>query len=169
MGGFQAFLKIEIILELSSVLRYFLYECTTKYVPLEKEINQLENYVSLNKLHIEGRGDVVMNVKGNFSSWQIAPLILTVFIENAFKHSASSLTKDIDIVIAIEVSENGVLSFDCTNSFNTESNTKSITSGIGLKNVKKRLELLYPKCHELQINAQEHVYKVQLQMNLNTK
>lgn len=158
----------EIILELSSVLRYFLYECKTKYVPLKKEISQLENYVNLNRLHVEGRGEVEMRVNGDFGTWQIAPLILTVFIENAFKHSASSLTKDIEIEIVIEVSDKGILSFMCSNSYTTESNTQSITSGIGLKNVKKRLDLLYPNRHELFIDTENQNYKVDLQMNLNT-
>ena len=158
----------EIILELSSVLRYFLYECKTRYVPLKKEIGQLENYVNLNKLHVEGRGEVSMKVKGQLGTWQIAPLILTVFIENAFKHSASSITDEINIEIEIEISEAGILTFSCSNSFTSQSNTKSITSGIGLKNVKKRLDLLYPKRHNLVIEAENDNYKVDLQMNLNT-
>jgi Putative regulator of cell autolysis len=80
----------EIILEFSAVLRYMLYECKARFVALEKEIEQLKNYINLNTLQIEGSGKVDYTINGMESGFQIAPLILMVFIENAFKHSASS-------------------------------------------------------------------------------
>lgn len=156
----------DIILELSGVLRYMLYECKAKYVPLEKEIKQLENFINLNEMQIEERGEVRFSKQGIHSSYQIAPLILIVFIENAFKHSTASQTDEIKIDVQVKLSEQGVLQFTCQNSFQGQSNTDSLSQGIGLENVKKRLELLYPNAHELWIENANNVYKVHLSMNL---
>ena len=157
----------EIILELSTVLRYMLYECRAKYVPLKKEIEQLKNYVKLSKFQIEGRGNLKFKSTEIPRNYKIAPLILTVFIENAFKHSTSSLTESIDIAIKLKISPNGVLSFECSNTYNKESNLDNLPHGIGLKNVKKRLELLYPNNHDLNISSKNNIYNVKLNINLN--
>lgn len=157
----------EIILELSSVLRYMLYECQAPFVSITKEMEHIENYINLSELHVEGRGEVTFE-KGNIpSNYQIAPLILSVFIENAFKHSVSSQTKNIIIVIDVKVCDDGVLHFICKNSFCEQSNTQSMDSGIGLENVKKRLELIYPKCHTLKIETEHDQYIVDLTINLS--
>ncbi len=158
----------EIILELSAVLRYMLYECKAKYVSLDKEIDQLKNYINLNALQIEGRGNVDLRIDQNIpSSFKIAPLILMVFIENAFKHSASSQTENIDITITLEVDDEGVLHFDCTNTYNSQSNVEGLTHGIGLENVKKRLNLIYPEHHKLHIHSEDELYSVKLAITLN--
>ena len=156
----------EIILALSSILRYMLYECKAKYVPLTKEIEQLENFIQLGELQIEGRGNVTFNNKINASNYQIAPLILMVFIENAFKHSSSSLVDNISIIIKTELDENGKLHFLCKNSFQEQTNIQSLSNGIGLENVKKRLELIYPKAHELIISSTNNKYIVNLTIQL---
>jgi len=156
----------EIILELSAVLRYMLYDCREEYVQLSKEIEQMKNYISLNELQIEGRGAVQFYAPELASDWQVAPLILMVFIENAFKHSSSSQTKEIEIKVSIAVSDAGVLSFSCENSFQAESNTQSLTQGIGLENVKKRLDLLYPASHTLDITSKDDCFSVKLKMDL---
>lgn len=156
----------EIILELSGVLRYMLYECKAQFVPLQKELEQLKNYINLSKLQIEGRGDINILVKDIPSSYRIAPLILMVFIENAFKHSSSSQTSDIAIDVVIEVDENKTLYFLCSNTFQRQSNTDSLDSGIGLENVKKRLELIYPHSHNLEIETTNDHYKVALSIDL---
>ncbi|MBT30552.1 MAG: histidine kinase [Thalassobius sp.] len=85
----------KIILDLSGVLRYMLYECKENYVPLSKEIEQLENFIKLNQLQIEERGFVGFEYKNIQSNYLIAPLILIVFIENAFKHSQANLSENI--------------------------------------------------------------------------
>jgi LytS/YehU family sensor histidine kinase len=157
-----------IILELSSVLRYMLYDCKEKFVALRKEIEHLKNFTQLNELQIEERGKVTFKTENITSGYRIAPLILTVFIENAFKHSTASQSKDIFITIDIKVTDTGMLQFECTNSFQPLANTENLLKGIGLRNVKKRLEILYPDAHQLTIHEGDGVYAVQLKMQLKT-
>ena len=158
----------EIILELSSVLRYMLYECQVEFVPLRKEIEQMQHFISLNELQIEERGEITIQTKNIQGNYQIAPLILIVFIENAFKHSSASQTENIKIGISIELLENGILKFICKNNHQPQSNTDNLTHGIGLENVRKRLELLYPNAHTLQIINENNRYAVDLELELNS-
>ena len=155
-----------IILELSSVLRYMLYDCKEDFVALSKEIEHLKNFTQLNELQIEERGEVNFTTENIDSGYRIAPLILTVFIENAFKHSTASQSKDIFIDIVIRVTDGGMLEFECKNSFQSLGNTENISTGIGLQNVKKRLHLLYPHVHQLIINETDGQYSVFLRMQL---
>lgn len=157
----------DIILELSSVLRYMLYECKARYVPLKKEIEHLENYMNLSKLQIEGRGNVSVDIGAMPSHYRIAPLILTVFVENAFKHSASSQTDDISIDVKVRIDDQGFLYFICNNTYLSQSNTQNLDTGIGLENVRKRLQLIYPSSHELDITTKNNWYKVDLQIDLS--
>ncbi|MFD1552504.1 histidine kinase [Putridiphycobacter roseus] len=156
----------DIILELSAVLRYMLYECQAAYVSLEKEMIHLENFVNLSKLQFEERGTVHFTKPSNSTHYNIAPLILSVFVENAFKHSAASQTDNINIATSIELSDSGELLFTCENNFSVQSNTNSLPQGIGLENVKKRLTLIYPNAHALTINTENNIYKVTLTLNL---
>ena len=157
----------EIILELSGVLRYMLYECKENYVPLVKEVAQLENFIKLSELQIEERGQINFSSQNIRPGYQIAPLILIVFIENAFKHSMASQTDHIFIDINLNFSSEGTLEFTCKNSYQPQSNTDNLSHGIGLENVKKRLELLYPNTHQLNIDKSENLYEVHLFMDLN--
>ncbi len=154
-----------IILQLSSLLRYMLYDCQAELVPLEKEIKSLRDFIHLQELQIEDRGDVQFKVSGATSGWQIAPLILIVFIENCFKHSTSSQTKDIAIDIELRVVDQQLV-MECSNSYSTTSNTQNLSNSIGLKNVKARLDLLYPNSHQLTIQDAGQIYKVQLALEL---
>lgn len=154
-----------IILELSSLLRYMLYDCQEKVVPLEKEIKSLQDFIHLQELQIEDRGDVQFTVSGKTSRWKIAPLILIVFIENCFKHSTSSQTDDIQIDIDITIQGNQLV-MNCINTFSPTSNTQKLTKGIGLENVKDRLALLYPNAHQLDIQEKGNKYKVYLELTL---
>ncbi|MCI4668589.1 MAG: histidine kinase [Bacteroidia bacterium] len=161
----------QIILELSSVLRYMLYECKEAYVPLSKEIEQLENFTRLSELQVEERGKVTFYSPNpdSLSQFQIAPLILIVFIENAFKHSQASQSDNIRIDIKIEVSEDGELSFICKNNYYPISNLDNLSKGIGLANVKKRLDLIYPGKHNLEIKEKDNEYEVLLQIQLSQR
>jgi two-component system LytT family sensor kinase len=155
----------DIILELSSVLRYMLYDCKADFVPLTKEIKHLENYTALHELQIGQRGHVRCTVELASQHFTITPLVLVVFVENAFKHSTVSLTNNIDINIDIRVSEDGLLTMHCTNNFSPEY-LSGENSGIGLENVRKRLQLLYPNMHELAISSVNNIYQVKLSMKL---
>jgi hypothetical protein len=155
-----------IILELSSVLRYMLYDCKENFVPLAKEIEHLKNFTQLSELQIENRGQVEFNVENIRSGHRIAPLILNVFVENAFKHSTASQSEDISIKIHINVTEAGMLEFECVNSYRPLKNTDNLSHGIGLQNVKKRLQLIYPNAHTLSIQETDSLYSVQLNIEL---
>ncbi|MEM9141937.1 MAG: histidine kinase [Bacteroidota bacterium] len=155
----------EIILDLSGVLRYMLYECKEKYVPLAKEIEQLHNFVKLNRLQVEDRGEVGFKTENMGSQYQIAPLILIVFIENALKHSQSGQSCDIQIHINIRLKGN-TLHFRCRNNFKVSKASDSLASGIGLENVKKRLHLLYPEKHRLHIQKEKQHFQVDLSLHL---
>jgi hypothetical protein len=156
----------EIILKLSSVLRYMLYECKENFVPFSKEVEQLENFAQLYEIQIEERGTIDFFVQIDQPEYQIAPLILIVFIENAFKHSQSSQTENIVIDIDIQLTESGELNFSCKNNFHPVTNTENLAHGIGLENVRKRLQLLYPKAHRLAIRETDNQYEVHLSMQL---
>lgn len=155
-----------IILELSSVLRYMLYDCKADFVPLTKEIEHLKNFTALNELQIEDRGTINFNANITADAFCIAPLILTVFIENAFKHSMASQTENINIAIDVYVSPTGMLRFTCVNNFLDTSNNQNLSQGIGLENVQKRLALLYPKAHDLNIDIKTSTYSITLNMQL---
>jgi len=159
----------EIILELSGLLRYMLYECKEDFVPLTKEVEKLENFINLSEMQIEERGQVNFSTQNIQSNYQIAPLILIVFIENAFKHSTASQADNIEIDVNLELLETGELEFVCKNSFLLQSNTDSLSNGIGLENVKKRLELIYPNAYQINIQNNNNIYKVSLKIDLNKK
>tara|TARA_R110000744_G_scaffold5470_2_gene19460 strand:+ start:1048 stop:2103 length:1056 start_codon:yes stop_codon:yes gene_type:complete len=155
-----------IILELSSVLRYMLYDCRAKFVGLGKEIEHLKNFTQLNELQIEERGKVSFQTKHIKDNYEIAPLILSVFIENAFKHSTASQADGIFIDVNISLDDKGCLNFECRNSFLETTNTDKLSHGIGLQNVKKRLQLLYPNAHKMYIKEDQNIYYVHLKLML---
>ncbi len=156
----------EIILELSGVLRYMLYECKEEKVELSKEVNQLRNFINLSRLQIENRGRIDLSFVNIQKEYKVAPLIFSVFIENAVKHSSSSVENDIIIDVELKMIEDQLL-FTCINSFQQNSNTDHLAKGIGLANVRKRLELLYPEKHSLMINKSNNLYEVRLSLTLD--
>lgn len=156
----------QLILELSAVLRYMLYDCQEEFVPISKEIDHLKGFIALNKMQIEDRGEVNFKIEGSNQNFRIAPLVLSTFIENAFKHSTSSQVKAISIDVKLSISSNGKLNFVCINSCTGQSNSASLSSGIGLTNVQKRLELLYPNKHQLEIQQNDNQFHVILELDL---
>ena len=120
-------------------------------------------------MQVEERGSVKFSTQNILANFKIAPLILIVFIENAFKHSTASQVDNITIEVDLHLSISGTLSFLCKNSFLPKSNTDSLSNGIGLENVKKRLELIYPNAHQLYIQNKNNIYEVRLTIDLATK
>lgn len=158
-----------IILELSSVLRHLLYDCSQDEVLLSKEIEQLRSFTSLYELQIEHRGIVQFNADIDKSEHYITPLILMVFIENAFKHSSHSQSDAIKIDIEISSNQDGSLIFICKNNYLPSIKDKDAAKGIGLENVRKRLNLLYPNTHQLEIRDDGRYYEVILKLQLKRK
>ncbi len=156
----------EIILELSGLLRYMLYDCKEPWVLIEKEVDYLANFIRLQELQLEGKGIVNLNITGNLSGHRVAPLLFVVFVENSFKHSLSSMTEQIVIDIDLKIVDNK-LYFSCINNFSEQANTEKLSHGIGLENVQTRLNLLYPNAHTLSIQSTKDQYRVDLILDLN--
>ena len=161
-------LAAELVQKLSDMLGYMITDCDHTMVPLEKEIQLIEDYIGLEKVRYGNRLDIQMHVNGDYKNKMIAPLLMIPFVENCFKHGASMMRGKQWMQLSIHVNNN-VLYFNLTNSKPLHPvNTKS-KNGIGLLNVKKRLGLLYPDKHQLIINVNEGVYNVQLQIELQTQ
>lgn len=156
----------DIILELSSVLRYVLYESKGNEVLVAKDIKHLKDYTKLNTYQFDERGVVNFEDNGNYGPTVIAPHLLIMFVENAFKHSSSSVLNNVFIDINIELNSENELLFRCKNSFEQQSNIDHLSEGIGLNNVKKRLQLLYPNRYELDIKTENSIYDVFLKIKL---
>lgn len=151
----------DVIGKLSDILDYMLYRCNDKYVSLEKEIGLIENYLTLEKIRYGKR--VVINFNTSLEQEiKIAPLLLLTFIENAFKHGVSQELNQAKIDIDLKAEKNEI-AFSIKNTIpNVDSNHKNGKESIGLKNVKKQLELLYPFSHQLKIDQTEKIYAVEL-------
>ncbi|MFA6246702.1 MAG: histidine kinase [Mucilaginibacter sp.] len=156
----------ELILGLSGILRYMLYECSADEVPLEKEIFMMQQYVNLEKLRYEDRIDINFNISGSLKNKQIAPLIILPFIENAFKHGASETTGQVWVNIDIAVRDNWV-KLKVSNNNPTKEASGEGGAGIGLSNVIKRLNLLYPGTHYLKIMDEEDTFLIVLDVELS--
>ncbi len=157
----------QIVLKLSEMMRYMLYECNEKEVLLSKEINYMQNYLDLEKLRHGSRMIINFKVKGDDEGIKIAPLMLIPFIENSFKHGASTQTTPgyVDLELDIEDSKIELrLENSKSPSIPKISNKKS--GGIGLVNVKRRMEILYPEKHTLLISESPNTYKVDLTLQL---
>ena len=151
----------EVIGKLSDMLDYMLYRCNDKFVPLNKEIKLIENYLALEKIRYGKRVAINFNTAVK-EEVNIAPLLLLTFIENAFKHGVRPQLQQatIDIDLTSKAQE---IAFCIKNSVPAKSpNNGEEKAAIGLKNVKTQLALLYPDAHELQIEASENSYAVQL-------
>ncbi len=154
-----------LMLTLSDLLRYSLYDTQETLVPLDKEIQYIENYVSLEKIRLESTAKIQFDKKGDTSSTQIAPMLLIVFVENAFKYLDSSTNSNSSVSISVTTTENEI-NFKCINTYtSSHSNLKKLeigNSGIGLQNAKKRLDLIYPDKHRLKIKSKDEKFIVEL-------
>jgi len=154
----------ELTLNLSNSLRYQLYESGGKYVPLEKEINYLQQYIALNEVRIAEDTVIEKRLEDDERTILIAPLLFTPFIENAFKYiSHHSKKEDNQIVIKLETQADKIL-FYCMNTFEDEKERELKIGGIGLENVKNRLALLYDNTYQLTIEKKKNKFEVNLQI-----
>ena len=156
------------ILKLAEIMRYMLYEANQDRVPLTKELDYVQSYIGLQRIQLEGRGEIIFEVYGETEDLKIAPMMLISFIENCFKHSADTKTDDLRIIIRLEI-EGQTLNMYTENSFEKQEDQeaeKLDVGGIGLKNVQRRLELIYPEKHELLVKELKQLYIVNLTMDL---
>jgi two-component system, LytTR family, sensor kinase len=156
----------ESILTLSKIMRFVLNDCRQQFIPVSKEVAVIEDYIILEKLRYHDRLTVVFEKEIEDENQPIAPLLLLPFVENAFKHGGKGTTGDANIFIKIESSENKIY-FEVKN--NLEADSPREPTGIGLKNVRRQLELTYPDCHFLEIKPTENAFLVQLSIDLLIK
>ncbi|WP_192349361.1 sensor histidine kinase [Algoriphagus sp. Y33] len=153
----------ELILKLSNLLDYILYQTQKSLVPLEDEISHLKDYLALEKLRHGDRLQVNSSFPEESKNLMIAPMLFLPLLENSFKHGKSQSTEAF-VELKIEIHEERILFF-LRNSYDETLSTKNLTSsGIGLQNIKKRLNLLYPNYHLLNIRKSDGYFEVDLQL-----
>lgn len=153
-----------LVMGLSDLLRYMLYECNQSLVPLNKELKMLQDYILLEQIRYNHKLDISIEIPSDTEDFLVAPLLLLPFVENCFKHGASQLLEDPWISMNIII-ENDYLKMKLVNGKHSGYVPKK-TNGIGISNVRKRLELLYPDKHSLKITEEEEVFVVTLKVKI---
>ncbi|MGZ2368325.1 sensor histidine kinase [Ancylomarina sp. YFZ004] len=157
----------EMILKLSQLLSYMLYECKDEMVNLEQEIAFVRNYIALEAIRVEDIAEVHFEVTGNNPGHKIPPLLFIPLIENAFKHGISSDVEHTDIRINLLIDDNKI-ELNTENPYDeTRIDDENNHKGLGLENVSKRLELLYPNKYKLDINQNGHYFKTHLMLEIS--
>jgi two-component system LytT family sensor kinase len=152
------------IMKLSELMRYMLEDTGGRKVELYRELEYINNYLELQRLRLDDSVKVELTIEGDFHNKSIEPLLLIPFIENAFKHGVSYHESSFVHIELISNDNQVILKME--NSIPSQKAEKDEVSGIGLTNVKKRLDLLYPGAHKLNIIQNESKYIVQLTINL---
>ena len=153
----------ESIVGLSKIMRFMLYEGDKQTVPLSRELAFTQDYIQLMRMRITDRVRIKVEMPGRVPDCQIPPLVLITFVENAFKHGIS-YRQDSFINISISINESHLLQFSCSNS--KFPRKEEHLGGVGLKNVRQRLDLLYGQNYSLMIADQSDTYTVTLQLPL---
>ncbi|HKG69356.1 MAG TPA: histidine kinase, partial [Segetibacter sp.] len=154
------------LIKLSSLLRYMLYETDEEKVLLEREVEYLQSYIDLQKQRFGSKVKVNLCIDEFDKSYLIEPMLLIPFVENAFKHG-TGLLPNAEINIELKA-KNNLLQFMISNYYDSSTQEiKDKTSGIGLQNVRRRLNLLYGNEHTLLITNKENRFSVSLQLNLH--
>jgi two-component system LytT family sensor kinase len=154
------------LMKLSDIMRYMLYESKAEKVPLDMELEHLESFIELQKLRFRDPGFISYNISGDTVKHFIPPMLLLSFVENAFKHGRKK-AENPGIIIRLEADDK-MLVFEVKNYL--QEIDRDITpdgNGIGLQNTRRRLELIYPKCHNLTIIKDNNIYDVTLEIKCN--
>lgn len=154
----------EVIAMLSQMMRYMIYDSNHAKVPLSKEIEYMDNYIQLEKLRLNNNIPIEFEVKGNIEGKMIVPLVMITFLENAFKHGVSTNSSEAFIKVKIDLDEKRCLYTVENTKLPEKSHEKS---GIGLQNVKRRLDLSYPDNYVLNIKETPDRYAVELHLILD--
>jgi two-component system LytT family sensor kinase len=160
----------EIILKLSDILRYMLYESRQDFVPIEKELQMIRDYIAIEQIRLSDKNAINLDISEGPYTCCIAPAILISFVENAIKHGLDSQIANAFVTISITLNEaNNELHFYCSNNYLPRNRNMQARrdGGIGLDNVSKRLELLYPGRYQLRIKNEDNRFDVNLSLKLN--
>jgi hypothetical protein len=159
----------ELMLRLSDLLRYSLYDTNQQYVSLQKEVEYIANYIELEKIRWNDSAAIRFEIQGDVAGQHIAPLLLIVFIENAFKHLSVAKGRQGYVRVLLAVKEEK-LHLQVKNSVDPSLpppvQTRSRKGGLGLNNARKRLNLIYPDQHTLSINRLPESFEVECQIEL---
>ena len=149
------------LIKLSQIMRYMLYESKDEKVSLEKEVDYLRSYIELQRLRTSDKVIVNFTITGDPGQIIIEPMLLIPFVENAFKHGVSYLDESIISIALTVIKDELIFKVDNTIAVKRDEVLPS-ESGIGLKNVQRRLELLYPERHSLTVNENGMIYSIDL-------
>lgn len=157
----------EAVMRLSSLMRYMIYESNASAVPLSTELGYLKDFIALQQLRYKSPGVVDFQVEGNVDNCQVAPLLFVHLLENTYKHSPAKLeTGAIKVKVSVK---DHMLEFTFQNPISDNvDNLLEEPGGIGLANVQKRLQLLYPEKHSLEIIKSDHLYSAILKINMKS-
>jgi LytS/YehU family sensor histidine kinase len=143
------------------MMNYMINDCEADRMPLERELHLLEDYIGLERARYGGRLDMQVSIQGNPGRRRIAPLLMIPFLENSFKHGASQVLDHPWVRLQVCAGDNQ-LDVRLSNNKPPAAATGNAKSGIGLRNIRQRLQLLYPNRHRLEIEAGEDVFSVRL-------
>lgn len=153
----------EVILKLSDLMRYTIYDGRAESVSLQQEITFIENYLELQRIRLHKKSSITFQHNVSCPTLAVPPLLFVIFLENAFKHGVETLRDN--AIVDIEISENeGVVKFYALNNYDHEE--RKLTDGLGLENVKRRLKLLFGDQYKLDIVDQENTYRVYLSLGI---
>ncbi|MPR35833.1 sensor histidine kinase [Salmonirosea aquatica] len=155
-----------VIDKLSQMMRYMIYDSNHPKVPLKKEIEYMENYISLEQLRLDNQVPITLEVSGNTAPVMIEPFLFITFLENAFKHGVSNNAENSWVKARIEVAERQC-TYTVENSVLPPKENHEGKSGIGLQNLQRRLQLSYPDRHTLEIKETPEMYHVELTLELS--
>lgn len=152
----------QLILKLSDTMRYSIYEAEKETVTLEEEVEFLKNYIGLHELRYHKTVNVnfIHDIDENVT---VAPLLFIILVENAFKHGVENLRENANVTVQLTTADRAI-KFIVENNFDSSSDAIK-QAGIGLKNLTRRLELIYPNRHKLFCSVKENVYRAQLTIN----
>ncbi len=154
------------IMMLSKILRFMLYDCREPRIPIAAEAKVIQDYIELEKLRYTDRLQVRYSEQLSRESTPIAPLLLLPFVENSFKHGAHGQTGAVEINIDLLLDNSGTLEFNIENTANPVKPSVPGDNGIGLQNVRRQLDLIYPDQYELDTRAETGWYQVRLKIRL---
>jgi len=154
----------------SEMLRYQLYECTTDKIQIKKELHYIKNYVAIQTLRMEKESDISLMIE-EMEDFLIAPLLILPIVENAFKHVSNFKTPAKNrIHLSIKNEDGKVFLIEAVNTYDQSNGQQKQllqSEGLGVQNLKRRLELLYPNKHELSINKEAETYQTVLKLQYN--
>jgi two-component system, LytTR family, sensor kinase len=154
----------EVILKLSKIMDYMLFELDGTKVPLEKDVENLENYIELERIRQGNNARIVFTKSGTFDNQMVEPLLLLPLVENAFKHGVNKMIEGAYLEIKLEVAGKAIR-FEVMNNYRQSTEEKQMHSSIGLTNLRRRLELFYPDHYTLSINDDSVNYHVMLMLD----